>query len=103
MRELVSMGVLREVADAYEARLEIGDYPRIEELAEGGGPAMKGELESFSARKREREEALRKQFEGDLKAGREKKFSKLEEDLKKFRSGGGPRTNLWGEPIEDDS
>jgi hypothetical protein len=100
VRELVGLGILREVADAYAARLEVGDLPRIEELAAGGGPAMESELKSFSEKKREREQALRKQFEGDLKGGKEKRFSKLEDDLKKFRSGGGPRTNLWGEPIE---
>ncbi len=102
VRELVELEILREVADAYGARLEIGDYLKIEELAAGGGPAMQSELKSFSERRRERDEALRKQFAGDLQSGKKEKFSRLEEDLKKFRTGGGPpRTNLWGEPIEE--
>ena len=101
VRVLVELGVLREVADAYGARLEIGDHLKIEELTAGGGPAMQSEMKSFSERKREREEALRQQFADDLKSDKKDKFSKLEEDLKKFRSGGGPRTNLWGEPIEE--
>jgi hypothetical protein len=101
VRELVELGVLREVADAYGARLEIGDHLKIEELTAGGGPAMQSEMKSFSERKREREEALRQQFADDLKSDKKGKFSKLEEDLKKFRGGSGPRTNLWGEPIEE--
>ncbi len=102
IRELVELGILREVTDAYGVRLEIGDYPRIEELATGEGPAMQSEMKSFSAKRREREEALRQQFADDLKSDKREKFSKLEEDLKKFRGGGGPpRTNLWGEPIDE--
>src|SRR5262245_2395893 len=101
LRELTELGILREVTDAYGARYEIGDYLQIEELVSGGGPAMKSERASFSEKRRERDEALRKQFEGDLKGQRERKFSKLEEDLKNFRGGPGPRTNLWGEPVKD--
>jgi hypothetical protein len=100
IRELVEMGILREVVDAHSARYEIGDYLQIEELAAGGGPAMKSEIASFSEKRREREDAMRKQFEGDLKGQRERKFSKLEEDLKNFRGGSAPRTNIWGEPID---
>ena len=101
VRELVELGVLREVADAYGARLEIGEHQKIEELAAGGGPAMQSEIKSFSERRRERDQALRQQFAEDLKSGKKDKFSRLEEDLKKFRGGGGPRTNLWGEPIDE--
>jgi hypothetical protein len=101
VRELVELGVLREVADAYGARLELGDYPRVVERAAGGGPAMQSEIKSFSERRRERDQALRQQFADDLKSDKKDKFSKLEEDLKRFRGGGAPRTNLWGEPIED--
>ncbi len=101
VRELVELGVLREVADAYGARLEIGDHLKIEELAAGGGPAMQTEIKSFSERRRERDQALRQQFAEDLKSDKKDKFSRLEEDLKKFRGGGAPRTNLWGEPIDD--
>src|SRR5512139_4078444 len=43
VRVLVELGVLREVADAYGARLEIGDHLKIEELAAGGGPALQTE------------------------------------------------------------
>ena len=100
MRELTALGILREVVDAYGARYEIGDYLQIEELVSGGGPAMKKELASFSEKRKERDDVLRKQFEGDLKGQRERKFSKLEEDLKNFRGGGGPNTNIWGEPID---
>jgi len=102
LRELTELGILREVTDAYGARYEIGDYLKIEDLAAGSGPAMKTELASFSEKRRERDDALRKQFEGDLKGQRERKFSKLEEDLKNFRGGPGPRTNLWGEPVKDE-
>jgi hypothetical protein len=102
VRELVELGILREVSDAYGVRLELGDHLKIEELTAGGGPAMQSEMKSFSEKRREREQALRKQFEGDLKSDKREKFSKLEEDLKRFRGGAGPpRTNLWGEPIED--
>jgi hypothetical protein len=62
---------------------------------------MQSEMKSFSERKREREQALRQQFADDLKSDKKSKFSKLEEDLKKFRGGGGPRTNLWGEPVAE--
>jgi len=100
IRELVDLGILREIVDAHSARYEVGDYLQIEELAAGTGPAMKSELASFSEKRREREDAMRKQFEGDLKGQRERKFSKLEEDLKNFRGGSAPRTNIWGEPID---
>lgn len=102
LRELTDLGILREVTDAYGARYEIGDYLKIEDLTAGSGPAMKSELASFSEKRRERDDVLRKQFEGDLKGQRERKFSKLEEDLKNFRGGSGPRTNLWGEPVKDE-
>jgi hypothetical protein len=102
LRELTGLGIVREVTDAYGARYEVGDYLKIEELAEGSGPAMKTELASFSEKRRERDDVLRKQFEGDLKGQRERKFSKLEEDLKNFRGGSGPHTNLWGEPVKDE-
>ena len=102
LRELTELGILREVTDAYGARYEVGDYLKIEDLAAGSGPAMKSELASFTEKRRERDDALRKQFEGDLKGQRESKFSKLEEDLKNFRGGSGPRTNLWGEPVKDE-
>src|SRR5262249_27356582 len=102
LRELTELGIVREVTDAYGARYEVGDYLKIEDLAAGSGPAMRSELASFSEKRRERDDALRKQFEGDLKGQRERKFSKLEEDLKNFRGGPGPRTNLWGEPVKDE-
>ena len=102
LRELTELGILREVTDAYGARYEVGDYLKIEDLAAGSGPAMRSELASFTEKRRERDDALRKQFEGDLKGQRESKFSKLEEDLKNFRGGSGPRTNLWGEPVKDE-
>lgn len=102
VRELVSLGILREVSDAYASRLEVGEYPKIDDLAAGGGAAMETELKSFSEKKRERDDALRKRFASDLGSGNKERFSKLEEDLKKFRGGEGPRTNLWGEPIEED-
>ncbi|HEV8481462.1 MAG TPA: hypothetical protein VGR66_11770 [Candidatus Eisenbacteria bacterium] len=102
LRELTDLGILREVTDAYGARYEVGDHLLIEDLAAGSGPAMKSELASFTEKRRERDDALRKQFEGDLKGQRERKFSKLEEDLKNFRGGSGPRTNLWGEPVKDE-
>jgi hypothetical protein len=103
VRELVSIGILREVTDAYGARLEIGDTPKIETLEEGGGPAMQSEIRTFTEKRRERDEALRQQFASDLSSKGRERFSKLEEDLKKFRSSGGaaPRTNMWGEPTED--
>jgi hypothetical protein len=103
VRELVTLGILREVTDAYGARIEIGDLSAIETLAEGGGPAMRSEIRSFTEKRRERDEALRQQFASDLANKDREKFSKLEEDLKKFRTSGGgaPRTNIWGEPTDD--
>jgi hypothetical protein len=101
IRQIVELGILSEVADAYEARLEVAEYQKLEELEVGGGAAMKDEMKSFSARRREKQDELKKQFAEDLEGKQKKRFSKLEEDLKKFRGGKGPRTNMWGEPIEE--
>lgn len=101
IRQIVELGILSEVADAYESRLEIADYQRLEDLEIGGGAAIKDEMKSFSTRRREKQEELKKQFAEDLEGKQKKRFSKLEEDLKKFRGTKGPGTNIWGEPIEE--
>ena len=102
IRHLVELGALREVTDAYDSRLEVADHLKLEELDVGGGPAMKEEMKSFSARQREKQEGLKKQFAEDLEAGRSRRFSKLEEDLRSFRGGNKTSgTNIWGEPIEE--
>lgn len=103
IRHLVELGALREVADAYGARLEVGDHLLIEELKAGGGVAIKDEMQSFSDRQREKKEEMQRQFEEDVQSKQDKKFSKLEEDLKKFRGTKGPKTDMWGDPIEQDN
>ncbi len=102
VRRLVELGALGEVADAYGARVEVAAYQKIEELSEEAGGRMEEELRSFSARSREKQEELKKQFDADFRAGQKQRFSQLEDELKKFRGGKGPRTNMWGEPIEDE-
>lgn len=102
VRRLVELGALAEVTDAYDARFEVADYLRIEELGETGGAKMEEEIRSFSHRAKEKQQELQKQFDSDFRAGQKRRFSQLEEDLKKFRGGKGPRTDLWGNPIEDD-
>jgi len=101
IRQIVELGILSEVADAYEARLEVADYEKLEELEVGGGAAMQDEMRSFSTRRREKQEELKKQFAEDLEGRKKNRFSKLEDDLKRFRGEKGPRTNMWGEPIEE--
>jgi hypothetical protein len=101
IRHIVEFGILSEVADAYEVRLEVADHQKLEELEAGGGTAMKDEMKSFSNQRREKQEKLKKQFAEDLEGKHKKRFSKLEEDLKNFRGDKGPRTNMWGEPIEE--
>ena len=100
VRRLVDLGALAEVTDAYEARFEVADYLRIEELSETGGAKMEEEIRSFSSRAKEKQEELQKQFDADFRAGQKRRFSQLEEDLKKFRGGKGPGTDLWGNPVE---
>jgi hypothetical protein len=102
VRQLVELGALREISDAYGARLEIGDHLVLEELEIDGGVAIKDEMRSFSERQREKKEELQKQFEEDIQSKKGKKFSKLEEDLKNFRGTKGPKTDMWGDPIEGD-
>ena len=102
VRRLVELGALAEVTDAYDARFEVADYLRIEELGETGGAKMEEEIRSFSHRAKEKQQELQKQFDSDFRAGQKRRFSQLEQDLKKFRGGKGPRTDLWGNPIEDD-
>jgi hypothetical protein len=101
VRQLVELGALSEVADAYAARLEVADHQKIEELEVGGGAALKDEMKSFSSRRREKQEELKSKFAEDLQGKQKQRFSKLEEDLKKFRGDKGPTTNMWGEPIEE--
>ena len=103
VRQLVELGVLTEVADAYDARLEVADYGVLEELAEGEGVAIRDELRTFSQKQREKQEGFAKQFEEDIASKQKAKFSKLEEDLKKFRGAKGPATNMWGEPVDEES
>jgi hypothetical protein len=102
VRRLIELGALGEVADAYGARIEVATYLKLEELTLEAGGRMEEELRSFSARSREKQEALKKQFDSDFRAGQKKRFSQLEDDLKKFRGDKGPRTNMWGEPIESE-
>jgi len=100
VRRLVELGALAEVTDAYDARFEVADHLKIEDLSETGGARMEEEIRSFSSRAKEKQQELQKQFDSDFRAGQKRRFSQLEEDLKKFRGGKGPRTDLWGNPIE---
>lgn len=102
VRRLIELGALGEVADAYGARIEVAAYLKLEELSEEAGGRMEEELRAFGARSREKQEELKKQFDADFRAGQKKRFSQLEDELKKFRGGKGPRTNMWGEPIASD-
>ena len=103
VRRLLDLGALAEVADAFDSRLEVADHLRVEDLSVEASGKMEEEIRSFSSRAREKQEELKRQFDADFRAGQKKRFSQLEEDLKKFRGGGkGPRTNMWGEPIEEE-
>jgi hypothetical protein len=110
MRVLVSgleeRGVIRQLSNAFETRLDIVDHRKVEDLPrEGQGIRLNAEVEQFRRAFREKQEGIKKTFgSGALARKADEKMNRLEEELKRFkdRSGLGPSKSTLGDPPPDD-
>ena len=86
-RGLQAHGVVRLVESAFDVRYELMDHTLLDTLPEDeGAPALEGEIEAFHERHKEKQASLDNLFgEGD--ARKKGRMSKLEDELKKFKSG----------------
>ena len=86
-RGLHAHGVIQLVESAFDVRYELMDHTLLETLPEDeGAPALEGEIEAFHERHKEKQASLDNLFgEGD--ARKKGRMSKLEDELKKFKSG----------------
>ncbi len=106
--ELEELGILRQLTNAFETRLDIEDHRKVEDLPkEGSGARLSSEVEEFRRAFRSRQDEIRTKFgDGLTKLGGDR-MSRLEDELKKFRGrGGGPPKSTLGDPpqypYEDD-
>jgi hypothetical protein len=104
--ELESRGILRQLANAFETRLDIEDHLKLEELPrEQGGARLGAEVEDFRRTFREKQEGLKNTFgSGAFVKKADEKMSRLQEELKRFkdRGGPGPPTSSLGDPPPPD-
>jgi len=108
--ELEERGIVRQLTNAFETRLDILDHTKVEDLPkEGSGARLNSEVEQFRKAFREKQDEIRNTFgSGQFGKASQDRMSKLEEELKKFRGGRGggpPKSTLDDEkqyPYEDD-
>lgn len=83
---LSELGAVALVDSAYETHAEVRDYPRIEELEEGEGPAISEDLRAFDERKRAENEKMAHLFDsGESERQRQQKHDRMGDELRGFR------------------
>lgn len=105
--ELESRGIIRQLTNAFETRLNIEDHSKLEELPREQGGRLSEEVEDFRRAFREKQEGLKNTFgSGALVKKADEKMNRLQEELKRFkdRGGPGPMTSSLGDPppLDDD-
>jgi len=104
--EMEELGIIRQLANAFETRLVVEDHLKTEELPkERSGERLNAEVDEFRKAFREKQDDLKKTFgSGAFTKKTEDKMSRLEEELKKFKGlkGPGPSSTLSDRPAYDD-
>jgi len=85
-RGLVDFGVLRMHETPFDARLEVVDHRRLDELPEEEGEALQSEVDRFRRTDRERKEKLEQMFSsGEIDERRKRETEALEKQFAEFR------------------
>jgi hypothetical protein len=105
--ELEERGIVRQLTNAFETRLDILDHRKSEDLPrEGSGVRMNSEVAEFRKAFREKQEEIKKTFgSGAFTKQSDDKMNRLQEELKKFKDRGGlgrPTSSLGDPPPDDD-
>lgn len=89
--EMEKLGIVRQLTAAFETRLAVDDHVKLEELPrEGAGARLNSEVEEFRRAFKEKQNDLKDTFgSGAFRKKTEDKMSRLEEELKKYKSGRG--------------
>lgn len=104
--ELEERGIVRQLTNAFETRLDLEDHSKLEALPrESGGARLGAEVEDFRKAFREKQEGLKNTFgSGAFTRKTDEKMSRLQEELRRFkdRGGPGPMTSSLGDPPPPD-
>lgn len=95
VRGLADAGILLLHETPFEIRLEIRDHLKIEELpAEAEKAALRGEVDEFRRKSKERKEALDRMFgSGERDRKRKTELDDLEKEFQKFRKKSRPQAD----------
>ncbi|MFH1143235.1 MAG: hypothetical protein V1774_01665 [Candidatus Eisenbacteria bacterium] len=87
LRGLVEIGILKMHETPFEARFELRDHAKLEELPEEGEEAeLEEEVADFQRRNRSRREEIERMLrEGELEQRKKKKAADLEKQFDEFR------------------
>ena len=93
---LESQGILKQLTNAFEVRLDIVDAARVDELpAAGTGPRLGNELDDFRKAFQQKQDDLKKTFGKEaLQKKTDEKMSAMEEKLRAFKAK--PQTPMFG-------
>ncbi|MCC7141073.1 MAG: hypothetical protein IT349_03130 [Candidatus Eisenbacteria bacterium] len=92
IRGLKERAILRVLESPFETRVDILDPVPLEALPRGvPEPEMKGELDEFYEREREKKAEMDRMFRGgEVDRRKQDRVKKLEEEFRKFKPKGGP-------------
>ncbi|MFN8549314.1 MAG: hypothetical protein U0527_15405 [Candidatus Eisenbacteria bacterium] len=99
LRALASRGVVQIMENPFEVRLDVLDPAPLETLPrDASTPEMKGELDEFYEREREKKAEMDRMFRGgEVDKRRQDRVKKLEEEFRKFKPKGGPEGLFKGD------
>ena len=102
VRVLEPLGIVHAIKSAFDVRVEVREYTRIEELsAEERGPGFKEEVDEFHRQFEEKQRKLQSLFDsGEQQDRKAKRLQNLDEELHRFKA---PRTNPFGEEKQESS
>ena len=102
VRALAARGVVQMLETPFEVRLDVLDPTPLEALPRTDGePEMKGELDEFYEREREKKAEMDRMFRGgEADKRKQDRVKKLEEEFRKFKPKGGPE-GLFGKPNDE--
>lgn len=99
-------GILRQLTNAFETRLDVVNYQAVESLPrEQEGSRLNSEVADFRKAFAARQDDLKKTFGAEaLQKKTDDKMSRLAEELKRFKGkgGAGPFPTMLGGPPPDD-
>lgn len=90
VRGLADAGILRIHETPYEIRLDVDDHRKIEELTpEAEKEALRGEVDAFRRKSKERREEIDRLFQsGDVERRKREEAGDLAKDFEEFRKRG---------------